>query len=179
MRLNVRPIVLVCAPVLAAASLAALPASAAPEGADVTWRMIMQLSDRVGILIDEPVRPRQGDIVEMRMIYVYSPDVLWEDKAVGWQEYSRVQINCATWEIKLGPLSRHAPDGGVLYTSNEAEFVAIEPETSSAEAAELRCQKDEVKSVRRYDDKPGWMEQVREHLASSADADAETEGSDI
>lgn len=155
----------------AAVSLGALASACASTGGPAAeWKEVTHVEDRFAVYVDQ-AKPRSGDTVTFRLMYIYGDGkVQWEGKNVGWQEYSAMTVNCTNSQVKLGPRTRHAPDGTVLFSDNEQAWVDINPGTAVENAAKARCEgvwPEEPHIVR---DRDGWMTEAREHIAKGPPA---------
>lgn len=157
---------------LAAAGLLALTGcSTFGGGAPVetkSWRKVGQVENRFGIFVNEPGPARAGDSVTFRMVFVYAPGaVKFEDKEVGWQEYSAVTVDCTPNRIRLGPRTRHAPDGTVLASDNDQGLAPINYGTAADDAARAKCKGDHWIGDVTFKDGPNWMDYARKHIAET------------
>lgn len=150
--------------------------STASDRTAVAWRKITQVDNRFAVFINEPGTPREGDLVTFRLAYIYAPgEVRFNDKVVGWQEYSAMTVNCATHELRPGPRVRYASDGSVMLSDDNQEFGEINPSTSADAAARVRCASETTADAVRIPDSPKWMDAARKHLAETPAAALATE----
>ncbi len=132
------------------------------------WRKVGQVQNRFAIFVNEPGAPLDGDTVHFRMVFVYMPGaVKFEEKEVGWQEYSDVTVDCAGNRIRLGPRSRYAPDGAVIASDDDQTLAPINYGTAADDAARAKCKKDYWVGDYTFKDGPAWMEAARKHIAET------------
>lgn len=132
------------------------------------WKEVTHVEDRFAVYVDH-AKPRNGDTVTFRLMYVYSiGQVKWENKDVGWQEYSALTVNCTTRQVKLGPRARYAPDGSVLFSDNEQAWVDINPSTAVDSAANARCDGTYPEEAHTVKDRAGWLDEARKHILEAA-----------
>ncbi len=142
--------------------------STALDRTAVSWRKITQVENRFAVFINEPGAPREGDLVTFRLAYIYAPgEVRFNDKVVGWQEYTAMTVNCVTHELRPGPRIRYAPDGSVMLSDDNQEFGEINPSTAADDAARVRCAGETSANAVRIANGPKWMDVARKHLAET------------
>jgi len=154
----------------AAVSLGLWAAGCASTGGGGTgqWKEVTHVEDRFAVYVDQ-AQPRNGDTVTFRLMYIYADGkVKWEDKDVGWQEYSAMTVNCTNSQVKLGPRTRHAPDGSLLFSDDEQAWVDINPGTAVDSAASARCEGTYPEEAHTVKDRKGWMEEARKHIVERA-----------
>lgn len=156
----------------AVASLGVMASACASMGGGGSgqWKEVTHVEDRFAVYVDQ-AQPRNGDTVTFRLMYVYSDgQVKWENKAVGWQEYSAMTVNCTNGQVKLGPRTRHAPDGTLLFSDNEQAWVDINPGTAVESAANARCEGTYPEEAHTVKNREGWMDEARKHILDGAPA---------
>jgi hypothetical protein len=132
------------------------------------WLEVTHVENRFNVYVDQ-ANPRMDDQVAFRLVYVYAPDaVKFEGKDVGWQEYPAVVVNCADNKVKLGPRTRHAPDGTLLFQDDDQSFTDINVGTAVEAAARARCEGDRLANAHSVRDGEGWMAEARAHIAEGA-----------
>lgn len=153
---------------LIAASIALLAgASCTTPEPEPHWNQLLQVEDRFAVYLHHPGAPGAGDLVRLRLIYVYADDeVEWEGEEVAWQEYPEMTIDCASNHVALGPRVRYAPDGRVVFSDEKPELKLIAPGTLTEIAAAARCEGMLPADSHAIADGPNWMSQARRHLSS-------------
>lgn len=144
-------------------------ATPADVGATQAWRKVSQSEKVYAVYINEPGAKRSGDLVTLRLVYVFMPgEVLNDDqKEVAFQDYHAVTVNCTAGEVRLGRRTGHLKDGGVFLDETKTEFTAIGPTSPIEDAANARCRGVYWVDADRVADGPGWMEEARRHIAAT------------
>lgn len=158
-------------PMLATVAVLALGACAtagpaADPGETQTWRKVSQSEKIYAVYINEPGGMRSGDLVSLRMVYVFMPGEVFndEEKEVAFQDYHAVTINCATYQVRLGKRTGHEKDGRIFLNEDKTEFTEISETSPIEDAANARCRNTYWVDNDRVADGPNWMDEARRHV---------------
>lgn len=148
------------------AALLAGCASVPPAGA-AQWLKLEQVEKRFAIFTNAPVMPAEGGIATFRLVYVYMPEtVKFEDRFVGWQEYPAVTVNCEADTVRVGPRMRYAPDGSVMMSDDNQDFVPIMgPSIRKVKA--IACDGAPLTDPDLIKDGADWISAARKHIAAT------------
>ncbi len=152
---------------LGAALLAGCASSLGAGSTPPQWLKLEQVERRFAIFTNAPVAAAEGGTATFRLVYVYMPDtVKFEDRPVGWQEYPAMTVNCEADTVRVGPRTRYAPDGTVMMSDDNQEFVPIMgPSIRKVKA--LACDGAPLTDVVLIRDGAGWIDAARQHIAST------------
>lgn len=155
---------------LAGAMLAACQTapSAPADPQTLSWRKVTQGNDYSAVFVNEPGTPREGRFVTFRLRFVYLPGRMKHDgKDVAWQEYHAMTVDCADNKVRVGPRSRHAPDGAVIAEDDDQTFNDILWGMPADDAARAKCREKFWVGDVSFANTPGWMDEARAHIAAA------------
>jgi hypothetical protein len=160
---------LAMAAALALGGCATARAPAADPGATQAWRKVSQSDKVYAVYINEPGGEKSGDLVSLRMVYVFMPGEVFNDndKEVAFQDYHAITINCATNQVKLGKRTGHQKDGKVFLDEVHADFDDISETSPIEDAANARCRNTYWVENDRVPEGPNWMDEARRHVMAS------------
>jgi hypothetical protein len=131
------------------------------------WRKVNQADKRFAVFISEP-GAREDALATFRMRFVYMPgEVKHEGKDVAWQEYHAMTVDCAKKTVRVGPRTRHAPDGVTIASDDDQAFGEIIWGTAADDAARAKCKGDVWVGNVTFPEGPGWMDEARRHIAAT------------
>lgn len=150
---------------LALGACATSPPAADP-GETQAWRKVSQSEATYAVYINEPGGAKQGDLVSLRLVYVFMPGEVFNDdeKEVAYQDYHAITINCATNEVRLGKRTGHQKDGKVFLSEDHNDFTEIGETSPIEDAANARCRGVYRVDADRVADGPNWMDEARRHV---------------
>jgi hypothetical protein len=158
--------VLAIAAALALGGCATQPSPAVDPGATQAWRKVSQSEKVYAVYINEPGGAKAGDVVSLRMVYVFMPGEVFneDEKEVAFQDYHAVSINCATSQVRLGRRTGHQKDGKVFLDEERKAFEDISETSPIEDAANARCRNAYWVDNDRVPDGPNWMDEARRHV---------------
>jgi hypothetical protein len=144
-------------------------APAADAGATQAWRKVSQSNKVYAVYINEPGGERSGDLVSLRMVYVFMPGEVFtdDDQEVAFQDYHAITINCATYQVRLGRRTGHQKDGKVFLDEVRSDFTDISETSPIEDAANARCRNRYWVGNDRVPEGPNWMDEARRHVMAS------------